>query len=86
MTKWITIVLSVCGLAIGAVAVAASRVQPPDVPLARQPSINPYARGIASLGIVEPSSRTVAVSTPESGLVTNVLVEVGRVSARATPS
>lgn len=85
MTKWITIFLSVCGLAIGAVAVAASRVQPPDVPLARQPSINPYARGIASLGIVEPSSRTVAVSTPESGLVTSVLVEVGQSVRKGDP-
>lgn len=78
MTKWMTIVLSICGLAVGAWAVVSSRVQPPDVPLEREASVNPYARGIASLGIIEPLGRVVSITAPEPGLVTAVLVDVGR--------
>lgn len=77
MVRWITIILSVSGLAIGVWAVATADEKPVKLPLARPASVNPYLRGVASLGIVEPADRNVAVVAPEAGLVTEVLVKVG---------
>ena len=47
MIKWITISLAVLGLALGVYTVATARHDPPKAPLAAQPSVNPYPRGIA---------------------------------------
>lgn len=83
MIKAFTILLSVAGLAVGVWAVTVSKVVPPDVPLAREASVNPFGRGIASLGILEPgggddgSGKVVNVGAPEPGLVIKVLVNVG---------
>ncbi|MFZ4573254.1 MAG: HlyD family secretion protein [Phycisphaerales bacterium] len=85
MTKWTTILLSICGLAVGAWAVVSSRVEPPVLQLSRQPSVNPFARGIASLGIVEPLGRAAAIAAPGPGLVTSVLVEVGQGVRKGDP-
>lgn len=82
MVRWIPIVLSVTGLAIGVWAVATADEKPVHIPLARPASVNPYLNGVASLGIVEPADRNVAAVAPEPGLVTEVLVHVGdRVTA-----
>lgn len=85
MTKWITVILSIAGLCAGAVAVSRSKVVPPQVPLAREASINPFGKGIAALGIIEPAGRMVSVSVPEPGLVTEVLVQVGDVVKQGQP-
>lgn len=77
MIRWTTYVLCLCGIAIGALAVKVSQVTPPVVPLARQPSVNPFGRGIAALGVVEPLGRVVSITAPEPGLVTEVFVDVG---------
>jgi multidrug efflux pump subunit AcrA (membrane-fusion protein) len=77
MLKWISIVLAVCGAAVGVYAVATNKTPEPEVPLARAPSVNPFAVGVASLGIVEPAEREVGVLAPEPGLVTQVHAQVG---------
>lgn len=77
MLRWITIVLAVVGLAIAAYAVATSKTTPPQLPLARPASVNPFASGVAALGLVEPAGRDVSVVSPESGLVTKVHADVG---------
>lgn len=77
MIRWISIVLAVLGMALGIYAVATAQEAKVDLPLARPPAINPFERGVAALGIVEPSGRDVAISAPEAGLVTTVHVDVG---------
>jgi multidrug resistance efflux pump len=78
MVRLITMVLSVVGLAIGVYAVATADEKPPVLPLARPASVNPFEKGVAALGVVEPAGRNVNVLPPEAGLVTRVEVEVGR--------
>jgi multidrug efflux pump subunit AcrA (membrane-fusion protein) len=76
MSKWITIVLSVAGLALAGYVVATSGQEVPDAPPAATPTVNPYADGIAAAGPVEASTRNLAINPPVGGLVTKVLVEV----------
>ena len=84
MIRSLTIVLSVVGLTIGLWAVATADERKPDIPLARPASVNPFARGVAALGVIEPAERTVGIVAPEPGMVMQVLVQVGdRVAAGA---
>ena len=76
MTKWITIALAVLGLAIGLGVALTSGKDEPEPPPAAPPSVNPFDSGIAATGIVESSTRNVAVAAPEAGLVTQVAVQV----------
>ncbi|MGE3109355.1 MAG: HlyD family secretion protein [Phycisphaerales bacterium] len=76
MTKWITILLCLVGLAIGAFAVATSGEKPPNPPPLAAPSVNPYANGIAASGSIEAESRNVSISPPVGGLVMAMLVHV----------
>lgn len=78
MLRWLTLLLSVIGLAVGVWAVATADEKPVQLPLARPASVNPFARGVAALGIVEPTARDVGVVSPESGMVTEVFVDVGQ--------
>ena len=77
MVRWISILLAIVGLGVGYLAVRHSRENPPDLPLARPASVNPFERGVAALGIVEPESRTIDIVAPEPGLVVEVGVDVG---------
>lgn len=77
MVRWVTIILSICGLAVGVWAVAESKPQPKLAELARPASVNPYPNGIAALGFVEPSSRSIGIAAPEAAMVLEVMVEVG---------
>jgi HlyD family secretion protein len=79
MLRWFTIVLSVLGLAVGVVAVAVGKQEIPDTPLARPASVNPFGKGVAALGIVEPSGRAIEIASADPGLVAEVLVDVGDV-------
>lgn len=78
MLKWLTIILCLFGLGIGIYTVATETEARPDLPLAREPSVNPYEKGVAALGFIEPSGRDVAIVAPETGLVTTVMVDVGQ--------
>lgn len=77
MVRWITIILAVAGALVGVWAVAATRENPPQLPLARSPSINPFDHGVAALGVIEPSRKEAAIVAPEPLLVTAVFVDVG---------
>lgn len=77
MFKRFSILLSIVGLGIIIYVVATSKREIPNPPPAAQPSVNPFARGIAGLGLVETAGREVNVAAPEAGRVVEVLVEVG---------
>jgi multidrug efflux pump subunit AcrA (membrane-fusion protein) len=77
MLRWVTFVLALAGVAVGVAAVFASKTKEPQLPLSRSPSVSPFDRGVAALGIVEPAGRDVSVVAPEQRLVTKVLAEVG---------
>ncbi len=77
MIKWLTIVLAIAGVALGVVTSRTAFETPPPIPLSRQPSINPFGRGIAALGKIESKEREIEIAAPQPGLVTEVAVDVG---------
>lgn len=77
MARWVTFVLAIIGLGVGIWAVSTARTTPPEIPLARGASVNPFSHGVAALGIVEPTGRDVHIFTPEPGLVMEVYAGVG---------
>lgn len=85
MLRLSTILLSILGLCIGIWAVATADEQKPEIPLARPPVTNPFPRGIAALGIVEPAERNIFIIAPEPGVVTQVFVSVGDAVTTGTP-
>lgn len=85
MVRWATIVLSIIGIVIGVFAVTTGKRTIPDAPLARPASVNPFGRGVAALGIVEPAGRVIEVAAPDPGLVTEVFVNVGDVVTKGQP-
>lgn len=76
MLRWITIVLALAGISVAVYATLTSKQETPVLPLSRQPTVNPFASGIAALGIVEPAGQDVAIVAPEQAIVTSVLVDV----------
>lgn len=85
MTRIVTMSLAVIGVVVAIFAVVASRKQPDVPPPARPPAVSPYATSIAATGIVEAQTRNVSIAPPESGLVREVLVEVGDSVEPETP-
>lgn len=77
MIKWISIFLALAGIILGVATARTAFEDAPAIPLSRQPSINPFGRGIAALGKVESSSREIQIAAPQPGLVTEVFVSVG---------
>jgi multidrug efflux pump subunit AcrA (membrane-fusion protein) len=77
MIRWASILLAAAGFALAVAAVTPTFPTPPDIPPERQPSVNPFPRGVAALGVVEPASRTIEIAPPAPGLVVEVLAEVG---------
>src|SRR5499426_1461857 len=70
-------VIAAALLVFGVVTVLQSRpVRPPTVPVS-PPPIAAYSRTVAGVGLVEASSENIAISTPVSGLCTQVHVKVG---------
>lgn len=78
MIRWLTFVLAAVGLTLGVYTAATARHEAPRVPLAGEPSVNPYKQGIAATGQVEASSRNVSIGSPEGGVVMRVRAEVGQ--------
>lgn len=78
MTKWITIILSIAGLAVGVYVVATSGEKPPNQPPAAPPSVNPFRNGIAATGTIEARSRNIAIGSPVGAIVIAVPVEVNQ--------
>ncbi|MBL8747224.1 MAG: biotin/lipoyl-binding protein [Phycisphaerae bacterium] len=76
MFRRITVVLSILGLAMALYVVATAKQEIPSPMPAQPPSTNPYASGVAALGVVEPASRSVSIAAPEAGRVVEVMVGV----------
>jgi multidrug efflux pump subunit AcrA (membrane-fusion protein) len=86
MIKWLTIILALAGTGLGFYTIATvGDDAPPRLAPAAPPSVNPFARGIAAGGSVEAISRNVAIGAPETGLVVEVLVQVGQVVRAGEP-
>ncbi|MFA9478424.1 HlyD family secretion protein [Phycisphaerales bacterium AB-hyl4] len=85
MIKWITILLALVGLLLGAYTVATSDRDLGEPDPAAPPTVNPYARAVAASGLVEALGRNVELGAPEPGLVTDVLVEVNDEVAEGDP-
>jgi HlyD family secretion protein len=85
MIKWFTILLAIAGVLLGAATVRTAYQQAPDIPPSRPPSINPFGRGVASLGKIESREREVEIAAPQPGLVTAVLADVGDVVDAGQP-
>ncbi|GMV27452.1 MAG: hypothetical protein AMXMBFR58_34830 [Phycisphaerae bacterium] len=77
MIKWLTIILAVAGVLLAVATARTAFEDPPPIPLSRQPSINPFGRGVASLGKVESAHREILIAPPQPGLVVRVNADVG---------
>lgn len=78
MVKWISILLAVLGVVLAVATARTAYQEPPVIPLSRQPSINPFGRGVASLGKVESREREIMLAAPQPGLIMEVHVQVGQ--------
>lgn len=78
MIKWIPILVAAAGLAVAIYTVSTASHEAPKVPLAAEPSVNPYAHGIAATGQAEGASRNIRVAAPEGAVATKVFVKVGQ--------
>jgi multidrug efflux pump subunit AcrA (membrane-fusion protein) len=72
--KYFIPLLAIAGLAVGMLAVKRSTHHYRSVPPVVRPVGNPYADAIAASGIIEPESRSIAVSPFISGVVTHLYV------------
>jgi HlyD family secretion protein len=68
--------LALAGIAMGIALVQKLGSPPPKPQPVAEPAINPYADAVAASGIVESTDRNVAIGTPQSGLVADVMVKV----------
>lgn len=75
--KYVLPLVALCGVIFAIYTVVNGQKQlPPAQPVA-QPANAPYASKVAGAGIIEALNENVAISTPISGLVTDVKVKVG---------
>ena len=75
--KYVLPVLSVLGVLFAAwMALQAAKPVPPSKPIAEPPRPT-YENKISGAGMVEASTRNIAVGTPLSGIVSRVMVKVG---------
>jgi multidrug efflux pump subunit AcrA (membrane-fusion protein) len=77
--RWVTILIACAGFTLAMFALTPTFPTAPDLPVAREPSVNPFPRGIASIGQVEAATRHVNIAPPTPGLVVDVSAEVGDV-------
>jgi HlyD family secretion protein len=77
MIRWITVVLALAGFGIAMIALTPTFPTPPDIKPERLPSVNPFAKGIAALGVVECAERESIIAPTVPGVVTEVRVKVG---------
>ena len=77
MTRWITIFLAVCGVAVAVFATRAVFPDVPPLPPSREPSANPFGKGVAALGVIECATKQSEIAAPVPGLVMKVLANVG---------
>ena len=77
--------IALTGAGIACWQVTRSSAVPPTPMAAAEPATNPYANGVAGAGLVEASSENIAIGTPVSGVIDQILVEVGQQVAAGAP-
>jgi multidrug efflux pump subunit AcrA (membrane-fusion protein) len=77
--------LALSGLVAGIALVARGNVEPPVAQPIVQPAVAPFASYIAGSGMIESSTRNVAISTPVGGVLAEVLVRVGDRAEQGQP-
>src|SRR5215217_4912898 len=75
--KYVLPIVALCGVLFAVFTVVNGQKQLPPAPPVAQPANAPYEAKVAGAGIVETASENIAISTPVSGLVTEVKVRVG---------
>lgn len=78
LRKYLLPLLAVCGFIFAVWMVKQSNKPPPPSRPIADPSRSPYVYKISGSGIVEASTRNIAVGTPGSGVVDNVFVKVSQ--------
>jgi len=85
MWKWGVMVLAALGAVFAIIlsfrGVRAEPVPPPH----REPVRNPYPKGLAGSGLIEPASESVVIGVSEQGRVTKVFVEEGQAVKKGDP-
>jgi HlyD family secretion protein len=85
MLKWILVSVAVIG-AVAAILLAQDSVAPKAIAALKiEPLRNPYFKGIAGAGIIEPASENVMIGVSEPGLVIKVFVFKGQSVKRGDP-
>src|SRR4051812_26678099 len=74
MWKWLIIVLALVGAIFGIAQANRSVAPQPIPPLVAEPVRNPFDKGIAGSGLVEPFSENIVIGVSEPGQVTAVFV------------
>ncbi len=75
--KYVLPLFAAIGLAVAITTVIQGNETAPVVPPIVQPAEAPFASYVAGAGIVEASTENIAIGTPVSGTITNVLVKWG---------
>ena len=75
MWKWMIAGLAVVGAVFGIVQAQRSVAPQPIPALVADPVRNPYEKGIAASGLVEPASENIVIGVSDPGLVTAVFVK-----------
>ncbi len=75
MWKWMIAVLAVIGAVFGIVQAQRSVAPNPIPPLVADPVRNPFEKGIAASGLVEPASENIVIGVPDPGMTTEVFVK-----------
>lgn len=78
-------ILAVTGLIFALVRVPSTSAKlPVPVPI-ESPPVNGFSRAVSGTGLVEPSSESISIGAPVSGLVTAVFVKVGQAVRAGDP-
>jgi HlyD family secretion protein len=75
--KYVLPLFAVIGLTVAISTVIQGNETPPAVPPVIQPAKAPFTSYVAGGGMVETSTENIAIGTPVSGIVTNILVKWG---------
>jgi len=78
MWKNLIIIIAVIGASMAIVLAARSTARPPVPPPFKQPTVNPFRKGVAGAGIVEAASENVVIGVNEAGRVIRMYVKEGQ--------
>jgi multidrug resistance efflux pump len=84
MLKWFVLILSICGATLG-VSLAFRK---PLVYAAQEkepPVRNPFEKGFAGAGLIEPASEAIIIGVAEPGQVSNVWIKKGQLVKKGDP-